>query len=96
MEINLFGPLCPILQACVFLCNLYSPHKVQGHWGFRFTVTPVFADDKYHELEVKAEQEYQHYLSFADQWSLARDHELVSFINSYCEKYHTTAHVSFL
>lgn len=56
-------------------------------------MTPVFPDEKYHELEVKSEQEFQQYLSYADQWSLAKDHELVAFINSYCEKYHTTAHV---
>jgi hypothetical protein len=73
-----------------FIWSFLSGSTVLQHngelWGFRFTVTPVFPSPTVDELEQQCEQEYVKEIKCSKNWTLAMDHELVSFVNSYCEK----------
>lgn len=63
----------------------------QEMWGFRFVVTPNFPEEILLDLEDQCEAEFTKLVHLSDEWTLAKDHELVEFINSYCEKSHTSS-----
>ena len=69
----------------------YSSQGQQELWGFRFTVTPIFPEETLQELEQQCDTEYRRQVQISAFWSLAMDHELVSFINEYCDKSRTTS-----
>lgn len=74
-----------------FLSGSTALHHNRDLWGFRFTVTPIFPNPTVDELEQQCEQEYVKELKYAESWTLAMDHELVNFINAYCEKFTCTS-----
>jgi hypothetical protein len=76
-----------------FIWSFLSDAAVEvTHWGFRFTVTPVFGEEK---KPVTAGQTLTtQQLSLVDdldasstEWTLLMDAELVQFVNSQCERH---------
>jgi hypothetical protein len=57
------------------------------HWGFRFTVTPIFSDEYLALLQLQSLEEYKDALhsDFTD-WNPQLDSELVHFVNLQSER----------
>jgi hypothetical protein len=76
-----------------FIWSFLSDATGQENWGFKFTVTGNYTEEMLLELEAQCEMELQKLVTFSEEWSMAMDAELVQFINSFCEKSHTSSFV---